>query len=94
GKLVLMRLSSPDPEAVEQAAKQAAAQLTELICDREGYELLGPAPAPVLRVARRFRWQLLLKCRPDQMPPDLRSLKQQVPAQVSLTIDIDPLNLS
>ncbi|MBD0334897.1 MAG: primosomal protein N' [Cyanobacteria bacterium Co-bin13] len=94
GRLALVRLSSPDPEAVQQAAKAAAAHLQTLIADCKGYELLGPVPAPVLRVARRYRWQLLLKCQPNQPLPDLTSLRKQAPAHVSLTVDIDPLNLS
>ncbi|MBD0336209.1 MAG: primosomal protein N', partial [Cyanobacteria bacterium Co-bin13] len=94
GRLALVRLSSPDPQAVQQAAKAAAEHLQMLIADRQGYELLGPAPAPILRVARRYRWQLLLKCLPHQPLPDLKPLRKQTPAQVSLTVDIDPLNLS
>lgn len=94
GRLALLRLSSPDAEAVQQAAQQTAEQLQKLVDDCPGLELLGPVPAPVPRVARRFRWQILLKAPPEQPLPELSQLKKQTPAQVSLTVDIDPLNLS
>ncbi|NER00407.1 MAG: primosomal protein N', partial [Cyanothece sp. SIO2G6] len=62
------------------------------------YELLGPAPAAILRVARRFRWQILLKCplgMTEAIATHLRltDLHRDCPVGVSLTIDIDPLNL-
>lgn len=94
GRLVLVRLSSLDGAAVQKAAEQAAAQITGWIAQQPGYELLGPVPAPILRVARRYRWQLLVKCRLGQPLPDLTPLKQHTPPHVNLTIDVDPLNLS
>ena len=61
-------------------------------------ELLGPAPAAILRVARRFRWQILLKCPVGFTSAliqqlQLGSLRTHCPNSVSLTVDIDPLNL-
>ncbi|MEY3297872.1 MAG: hypothetical protein RLZZ597_1132, partial [Cyanobacteriota bacterium] len=54
----------------------------------------GPAPAPILRVARRFRWQILLKFPLGASLPDLQSLRETCPTTVSLTIDVDPLNMA
>jgi primosomal protein N' (replication factor Y) len=48
-----------------------------------------------MRVARRYRWQILLKFPPD-IPvelPDLSELRAICPSGVSLTIDVDPLNM-
>jgi primosomal protein N' (replication factor Y) len=47
-----------------------------------------------LRVARRFRWQVLLKL-PIDFPamPDLSEIRALLPSSVSLTIDVDPVNL-
>jgi primosomal protein N' (replication factor Y) (superfamily II helicase) len=62
-------------------------------------ELLGPAPANVLRVAGRFRWQLLLKLPPNlqgnphQWRLPVEELKKICDRQIRLTIDVDPLNL-
>jgi primosomal protein N' (replication factor Y) (superfamily II helicase) len=94
GQLVLLRLSSPDATAVRQTAEKLALHLHPL-CDRTGCELLGPAPAAIPRIARRYRWQILVKCPPganlDRLA--LMELRSHCPTQVSLTLDIDPLSL-
>jgi primosomal protein N' (replication factor Y) (superfamily II helicase) len=100
GQLISLRLSSPDQVQVEQVAQQIAKFLRREIATHSiPAELLGPAPANVLRVANRFRWQLLLK-----LPPNLQGtthkwrlpveeLKKICDRQTRLTIDVDPLNL-
>jgi len=48
-----------------------------------------------MRVARRYRWQILLKF-PANVPvklPNLSELRAICPKDVSLTIDVDPLNM-
>ncbi|MGD1862285.1 MAG: primosomal protein N' [Leptolyngbyaceae cyanobacterium] len=91
GQLILLRITSPDRQAAEQTAQTLAAELAHRL--PELWSLLGPAPAPILRVARRYRWQILLKGTIAAPAPDLTDLAKQCPAQVSLTIDVDPLNL-
>jgi primosomal protein N' (replication factor Y) len=93
GQMVLLRLSSTDPEAVQQTAAALAQHLSQMLRG-SSYQLLGPAPAPIPRVARRFRWHLLAKGPKHEPLPDLQGLKQYCPATVSLTIDVDPLNLA
>ena len=92
GRLVLLRFSSLDPVAVQQAAEAIAEALDT---PDAPYDLLGPAPAPVLRVARRYRWHLLLKLglQDDVMLPDVTLLRSLCPRHVSVTVDVDPLNL-
>nr|WP_309224597.1 primosomal protein N' [Halomicronema sp. CCY15110] len=91
GRLVLLRITSPDRAAAEQTAQEMAAQLASRL--ENAWSLLGPVPAPILRVARRYRWQVLLKGAIAAPIPDLTDLSKQCPAHVSLTIDVDPLNL-
>jgi primosomal protein N' (replication factor Y) len=93
GRLILLRLSSPDTTAVEQTAQAIASYLNHYITP--GWEILGPAPANILRVANRYRWQILLKIAPDLQPtlPDWQQVRSLCAANVSLTIDVDPLNL-
>jgi primosomal protein N' (replication factor Y) len=91
GRLILLRLSSLDPIQVQNTAQIIATALgTE-----EGFEILGPAPASILRVANRYRWQILIKFAPDDLPklPDWEEVRSLCPASVSLTIDVDPLNI-
>ena len=64
-------------------------------CAAAGWQLLGPAPAPVARVAGRSRWQLLLHGPRDSdipLPPG-NSLWEGLPKDVSLAVDPDPLQL-
>lgn len=91
GRLILLRLSSMDAAEVQQTAEH----LANVLSSGNGYELLGPAPAGILRVANRYRWQILLKFAPDALPelPDWEQVRRQCPDRVSLTIDVDPLNL-
>jgi primosomal protein N' (replication factor Y) (superfamily II helicase) len=92
-RLVLLRFGSTSPVAVQQAAERVALALADL--EAEGVERLGPAPATILRVARRYHWQILLKL-PLQQPvdlPDVTTLRALCANSVSLTIDIDPLHL-
>lgn len=93
GQMVLLRLSSNDPKAVEQTAATLAQQVMRHL-EGTSYQLLGPAPAPIPRVARRYRWHLLVKGPLDEPLPNLQDLKHHCPAPVSLTIDVDPLNLA
>ncbi|MEB3338024.1 MAG: primosomal protein N' [Leptolyngbyaceae bacterium] len=96
GQLVLLRLSSPDPVAVEKSARAIATYLQPSHPDSTDYELLGPTPASVFRVARRYRWQILLKFLPEKQVklPEISELRAHCATEVSLTLDIDPLNLS
>jgi len=93
GNLILIKLSSVDEREVEQAAEKLADRLIEIL-DSE-YEILGPAPANIMRVARRYRWQILLKFSPTAKDnlPDLNLLRSQLPKTVSMTIDVDPLDM-
>ncbi|MBD3880369.1 primosomal protein N' [Phormidium tenue FACHB-886] len=94
GGLALLRLSSIDPAAVQEAAAAIATHLRSLLPPSAAAQILGPAPASVAKVARRYRWQILLKRPLDQAIPDLAELRSRCPSAVSLTIDIDPMNLS
>ncbi len=48
-----------------------------------------------MRVARRYRWQILLKFPPTAKAdlPDLNILRSHLPKSVSMTIDVDPINM-
>ncbi|MCU0566451.1 MAG: primosomal protein N' [Oculatellaceae cyanobacterium Prado106] len=91
GKLVVLRLSGINAAAVQQAAEAIAHLLTPPT--DAAYELLGPAPAAIARVANRYRWQILLKCPATTALPNLESCRSLCPGGVHLTIDVDPLNL-
>ena len=92
GHLILLRLSGLEEIEVENTAESVADWLAIAGSD---YEILGPAPASIMRVARRYRWQILLKFPLDVEValPDVEQLRRICPPDVSVTIDVDPLNM-
>ncbi|MCL1464145.1 primosomal protein N' [Argonema galeatum] len=94
GRLILLRLSSLDAAEVEETTELVAAELRPSDDNPTSYEILGPAPASILRVANRYRWQILLKFSSETLPslPDWSAVRSLCPPGVSLTIDVDPLN--
>ena len=63
----LLRLSGESASATATAASVLAERIRP-ICQERSWWLLGPAPAPVARVAGRSRWQLLLHGPVDSAP--------------------------
>ena len=93
GKLILIKLSSTNENEVRETAELLADACLNIMGNE--WELLGPAPANVMRVARRYRWQILLKY-PDTKEcvlPDFNSLREICPKSVSIIIDVDPINM-
>lgn len=100
GRLVLLRLSSLDAGLVERTAAEMGRALQDCPEVLE-YELLGPAPAPVMRVSDRYRWQILLKFpvrspEPERLDlrPQLARLRELCPPLVRFAVDVDPLSFS
>ena len=91
---VLLRLAGPSASRTATAASSLAEHLRTRLM-RDGWLLIGPAPAPVARVAGNSRWQLLLHgpAGSDLPLPVETELRALLPADVSLAIDPDPLEL-
>jgi primosomal protein N' (replication factor Y) len=60
-RLVQIRCEGENPQATERIIRAVAAQARAAAA--RGVELLGPALAPIERLRRRYRWQLLLRGR-------------------------------
>jgi primosomal protein N' (replication factor Y) len=93
GKLILLRFSSLDALAVEQTVTEIGLELNDAAIAGH-YELLGPAPATVMRVNNRYRWQIMLKYLPNGTVrlPNWDALRTKCSNVVKMTIDIDPQN--
>lgn len=94
GHLVNLVFAGNDPEQTAVAAERLAGQLAWLGSDAE---VLGPAPCLLHKLRGRTRVQLLIKA-PTRAP--LRRLLDWLaggaarpPAGVTLTIDVDPLDM-
>ncbi len=92
GYLTLLRVSGPQINSVQASADRLATHLQQWFTNQNfNTTVLGPAPAPIPRLADRFRWQILLKSpQPCSLPPDLQRLCDP---QVFLSIDVDPLHM-
>ncbi len=90
----LLRLAGPSASATATSATALAERLRP-DAEARGWFLIGPAPAPVARVAGRSRWQVLLHGPADTslpLPPE-EELRRLLHREVSLAIDPDPLQL-
>jgi primosomal protein N' (replication factor Y) len=90
----LLRLAGPSASRTATAASLLAEHIRPR-SEALGWLIIGPAPAPVARVAGNSRWQLLLHGPADgELPvPMERELRALLPRDVSLAIDPDPLEL-
>ena len=99
-RLAMVRLAGRDPERTAAAARQLGE-----VCRQQasgvggGIEVLGPAPAPIERIAGRHRWQILIK---DADVQRLRRLLNRVqaealgarrPRDIQVVIDVDPQSM-
>ena len=89
----LLRLSGSSARTTANGAALLAAHLSPRL-RHQGWTVVGPAPAPVARVAQRSRWQLLLHGPEGPLPlPSGQDLRAVLPRGVDLTIDPDPMHL-
>ncbi|HEX9463723.1 MAG TPA: primosomal protein N' [Alphaproteobacteria bacterium] len=89
GKLAALIIAGPDAQAVDAVARRLAATAP----DRDGVEVLGPAPAPLALLRGRHRRRFLMKARRDAnlhaaIEAWLEPLKP--PASVRIQVDVDP----
>jgi primosomal protein N' (replication factor Y) (superfamily II helicase) len=93
GKLILLRFSSLDADAVERTVTEIGLTLNDAAI-AGCYEVLGPAPATVMRVNNRYRWQIMIKYLPNGTAtlPDWEVLRTRCSNLVKMTIDVDPQN--
>jgi primosomal protein N' (replication factor Y) len=93
-RAALLRLVGTSASATATAAAALAERIRPGVA-AAGWLLIGPAPAPITRVAGRSRWQLLLHGpagSPLPLAPEA-DLRHGLPQGVGLAIDPDPLEL-
>ncbi len=96
-RLIQMVWRSPKSELAEAAATQAAASLRRSLGTLA--EVMGPAPSPIEKLRRQYRWQILIKTDDySQVRSRLQAhldgdLRNSLPSNVILTVDVDPVNM-
>ncbi|SFP17884.1 primosomal protein N' [Tranquillimonas alkanivorans] len=91
GRMAGIVLSSPDVQEVFDVAGELARRDAPL--RRIGAQVFGPAPAPIARIRGRHRVRLLVKAEkaaPLQEALAVWSAQLKLPANLRLSIDIDP----
>jgi primosomal protein N' (replication factor Y) len=94
---VNIKFSATDEALVRQCAEKTADYLQWLVEKKKLHdvEILGPVPAPLVRIKDRVRWHLLLK---GVQPTSLHTMcymlleqwKTLCSGRVRLGIDVDP----
>jgi primosomal protein N' (replication factor Y) len=97
-RLAMLRIEGGDAAAVERLATLAASVIER--ADSSGaLRVLGPAPAPIERIAQRYRWQLMVKAPAwSQMREPLIAVRNELaasaePAGIQLSVDVDPVHM-
>ncbi len=98
--LILLRGQAEDQELLRKVLDEIKNDLQEMIAARgwsEKVMIMGPVPAAVARIKKRYRWQLLLKSRHRPILQQLAAVwrgRYQASRQVSITLDVDPVSFS
>ncbi|MBS2027564.1 MAG: primosomal protein N' [Deltaproteobacteria bacterium] len=97
-KLLAVRVDGLQERATIDAARRLADVAERQIRrGREPLRLLGPTPAPLVKLRGRTRWQLLLKARGhaamNAVVQALEAAADELPPGVRASFDVDPVNL-
>jgi primosomal protein N' (replication factor Y) (superfamily II helicase) len=96
-RVALLTLKGRNEEKVRFSAEHLRKELERELTAISNLVIAGPAPAPLLRAETYYRHQIMLRAR--HMPPLSRALGKLVeelslPDDVTLTVDVDPINMS
>jgi primosomal protein N' (replication factor Y) len=96
-RLVNIRFSGVDEEQVRTAAANVAS-LLHAAGKGDAVEILGPSPAPLVKLRDLTRWQVLMKSRypavMHELCESLQTEKNKVcPSSVTMGFDVDPENM-
>ncbi|MBT1074138.1 replication restart helicase PriA [Geobacter grbiciae] len=90
-------LTGTAASAVEQESRRLAGQIRTLRREAGGHvEILGPSPAPLLKLRGRYRWQFLLKAPVRSALHRLLARLRRTytpPSGIRILIDVDPVDL-
>jgi primosomal protein N' (replication factor Y) len=97
-RLAMVRTEGEDAARVAEIAAKVASILGRN-AKPDGLRVLGPAPAPIERIKRRYRWQVMVKSAElKELRATLAAMRTAIApfaerAAVRVMIDIDPINM-
>ncbi len=96
-RVALLTLKGRNEEKVKFSADHIRRELDKLLAGWEDLIVAGPAPAPLTRAETYYRYQMMLRTqRMTALSRRLAELMQTqtLPEDVTLSVDIDPVDLS
>ncbi|MEY2429443.1 MAG: hypothetical protein QOJ40_2328, partial [Verrucomicrobiota bacterium] len=96
-RIALLTLKGRNEEKVKFSAEHLKRELEKAVAGIKSLALSGPAPAPLLRAETYYRYQIMLRVqRMSLVSQRLAQLTQSLvlPEDVSLAIDVDPVDLA
>jgi primosomal protein N' (replication factor Y) len=96
-RIALLTLKGRNEEKVKFSADYLKQELDKAVADIKDLIMAGPAPAPLLRAETYYRYQIMLRAqRMAALSQRLALLTRSLvlPEDVSLAVDIDPVDLS
>ncbi len=96
-RVALLTLKGRNEDKVKLSADHLRRELEKALAEIKGLVIAGPAPAPLARAESNYRYQIMLRAR--QMTAVSRRLavlteSLSLPEDVSLSMDIDPVDLA
>jgi primosomal protein N' (replication factor Y) len=95
-RAAMLTLRGRSEEKVSFSAEHLKKQIEPIAQKLNDLQISGPAPAPLLRAETYYRYQLMLRTgRMSELSRELAGLTSSLnfPDEVTLTVDIDPVNL-
>ncbi len=97
GRVALLTLRGRSEDRVKFVADHLRREMDTVAKELGEVVVAGPAPAPLLRAENFYRYQIMLRTsRMPQLSRKLSALREtfQIPEDLRLVIDIDPMSLS
>ena len=96
-RVALLTLKGRNEDKVKFSAEHIKRELQKGLADFKDLILMGPAPAPLLKAETFYRHQIMLRARAmSKLSQTLAKIVPRVtlPEDVTLSLDIDPVNLT
>ncbi|MBT3258481.1 MAG: primosomal protein N' [Deltaproteobacteria bacterium] len=101
--LACLKLQGSDPAKTGATVRELGRRLREMLKNwptrGKEVQLLGPVAAPMARLKRKFRWQLLIKCQSGSLLKhflqEVERVFDQMPGanRVQFMVDVDPYDM-
>ena len=96
-RVALLTLKGRNEDKVKFSAEHLKRELEKVLAGWKDLIVAGPAPAPLLRAETYYRYQMMLRTRAmSKLSHALAALVQTLtlPEDVTMSVDIDPVNFS